>query len=749
VRESVLTQAEGSWISGNFASQSGAGAHVQDGGTLIDFNVTNNHASGSVVIGGDHSDSDFGDGGGVSVVGGVASLVRLVVTNNTAARRGGAVAAVGSAVSVLESLLIQDCIASDGGGIFVGDGGSFDGSAVTNLWDCSASRGGGAFLAGTTGIRRVAMRNLHASEAGGGITCGAGRCAVELVDVLDTSSARFGGHVAVLASAVLDLTDVVLLRATAEDGGSVFMDSGSELHTATTAVSTTQAHHRGGAVYCRGCSAILGPLVIEDSSAREGGGWFVTVYDRGSAGPRGDQAQDHLDDVRIEEVEMTRTTALTRGGSMVVETVWRPHNDPVLQHRQLTTDENFVSTRGEDGSAHHRKLLLGDVCLPLGYDATNVFATASLAAAANTSVVTFQQAVLNGTIQYCVPPRLTMRTVSLSFGTSQAGVGGCIAAFNSTLRHRKLSVTSCNATAGGGMFLNSSTMEGVSENTWSTLEGNEATLASWNTTAAMIAGLDELPSSYAGHGGNVYATGSTSLSRFHVLNGKAWIGGGLALQDGQSTVGHVRVHANVALLHAGGMHASNVALKLDTVTLSANDAAITGGGGHFVDSHGSMDSVSIFHNNAVNGTGIWLQRVTLHGSDNHVYQNPRTHALSTHGGGVFVAAGNCSLSGVRVASCTAQQAGGGVFMSQGASCAFDRMLVRGNVVERATGVGGGVSAESGTSLQLLNSQVLSNVCAGSGTTAWWVCVVTFVSLRSVVAQAVECIQLEGGKAGQA
>ena len=715
VRASTLVQGGGgTYIVYNRASRYGGGVHVQDGGDLQAFNLTGNAALGAVVVGGAHAATDFGDGGAVSAFGGSVRISDSWVADNSAARRGGAIYSVGAVVTADGFVHVMNCAASDGGGLFLGDGSTFDGAAVADVTDTTASRGGAIFMSGSTSINSVVVRATTA-DIGGGLVCSDGECAVVSVDLTGTSATLLGGHAAVLPRAVLRISNVIMLTASATDGGSVFMDSGSELHATDAVVSTTTATDRGGAIYCRGCAAVVGPLTIQDTGARSGGGVFMTAYDRGE-GSKGvvDSSAVLLDDVHVEDVDLRRTTSSGDGGSWLLETVTVPDNDPVAVWRAaqrrlelIPATHNFKPTRS---------LGVMDVCMPLTFDLEDVNAVQALAAEAGVSTSSLRLAVTAGDVAECVPPRITMRNVDIEFGSALAGVGGGMAVYNATILHRKVVISRCNATVGGAMFVNQSRLLGISANTWSTISESTARASSWNSGVAVTNGLPSIRADIVGGGGGVFSTGDSQLSRWTIAGNLAARGAGLAVVDGSLALQDMSLATNLADELGGGIYGVKVALSSTDVLVSHNGADEEGGGTWFNDVEGTSTRMLVTSNNAPVGAGMFTATTHLAGEDNEVTGNPRWEGHTTRGGGIYVAPGNCSFAGFSVRRCSAVQAGGGAYFANGALCTISSSMFVRNRVTSDGGIGAGLAAELGTSMDITDSAFTQNACDGQGST---------------------------------
>lgn len=673
---------------------------MQDGGGIADVNITFNGAPGSVVLGGMHANTDMGDGGGLSAFGGTLVLARMWMFDNVAARRGGAIYAVGAAISTTGHYHLTACTADDGGAMFLKDGGSFDGAPATKIWKTTATRGGAVFMSGDTTLRNMRILDM-AGGVGGALVCADGACNVLDVDVSRSAASVAGGHLAVLPRAVLTVTNVIFTDSTAVDGGAVFLDSAAELRTSGVSISRSTASSRGGVVFCRGCAAVVGPLLLSDATAHEGGGFFMTVYDRGAGGGGSANADvASIDDVLVRNIDMSDTTAIVRGGGFVVDTVWRPDEDPVVAWRR--------------GLSGRRRLLIGDVCTPVGFDATEQSAVAALANEAKASVADMTSALANGTVPACVPPRVTLRGVTVTVARALAGVGGGVAAYNSTILHRDLRVERCNATSGGGLFLNTSTVQGTNPDSWSTVILNQARTLIWDAAVADSSNAPALSSSIVGVGGGVYGVGRCSVSRVVVIANRADVGGGLAFQNGHATLSELRATENRAATHGGGLRAQDVVLVAMQVTIDTNDADQTGGGVSCDRTTGSATELVVQHNNAPKGAGVHMGQSSLIGTQNQVIDNPRWVASTSHGGGLFVSSGNCSISGFVVARCAATAGGGGIFFDDGARCAIRNSAFRRNSVTSAAGRGGGLAATASTVIVIEDSLFAENDCSGDG-----------------------------------
>ena len=206
---------------------------------------------------------------------------------------------------------------------------------------------------------------------------------------------------------------------------------------------------------------------------------------------------------------------------------------------------------------------------------------------------------------------------------------------------------------------------------------------------------------YYGGGGAILNHGALTLNRVTVQNNLAWGGGGGIASSGSLTMNGVTVQNNTAYTLGGGIYTTG-ALTITGGNIQSNlaqgwpDTSAYGGGLYVGGGTATLSGVTIARNAAQGDPGrvggYWDE------VDQVWVSLPPSNGSAGYGGGMFVAAGTVTLSGVTLASNTAQ---GGNGWDGGKDPGTDG----GNAF------GGGLYAAGGT-VTLLNCAVTGNTAKG-------------------------------------
>ena len=224
------------------------------------------------------------DGGGVYVYEGRATLDGGRVVSNTAHRGGGVFVAESTAVLVQTAGAIAGNTASndgDGGGVYIDHGrATLDGGQIVSN---TAKNGGGVFVAESTatftqkGAASIIANNT-ATTNGGGVYMWNGRVTLSDGRILGNTAYNYGGGLCVYEGrATLDGGQIV--SNTAYDGGGVFIfwDTADFIQTgAASVVAGNTADNDGGGVYIyEGRTTLDGGQILGNTAHKQGGGVFA------------------------------------------------------------------------------------------------------------------------------------------------------------------------------------------------------------------------------------------------------------------------------------------------------------------------------------------------------------------------------------------------------------------------------------------------------------------------------------------
>lgn len=228
-------------------------------------------------------------------------------------------------------------------------------------------------------------------------------------------------------------------------------------------------------------------------------------------------------------------------------------------------------------------------------------------------------------------------------------------------------------------------------------------------------------------GGGLYArTGTVLIRQSSVISGNSALGalgpggGILALGDTALTIADSTISSNRAASLGGGVHFSSSTRSLVMHSALVDRNMASGGGGLEIEGPLTMTDSTVSGNVAVHGGGIRaLHALSIQGSV--ISENTATDWDGTNcAGGGIVSFTALDARDTQVLSNTARGGlthakGGGICVSAGVA-RLDGITLRANRAFTSfdeSGTGGGVHAETTTSVQLTNSTVQDNV-ASSG-----------------------------------
>jgi hypothetical protein len=244
-----------------------------------------------------------GQGGGVFIYQGSATLSGTQVLSNSASSGGGVCFWEGNATLNISGGEIGGNSASSGGGVYV-----WEGSATlneTNVNNNSAHSGGGGVYvwAGSATLSETQVLNNSASY-GGGVYVRAGSATLSGTQVLSNSASAWGGGVCDLGGSVT-MSKTQVINNSALYGGGVYEGGGSATLSRTQVVSNS-ARLGGGGVYVDVGSATLNRTQVVSNSARLGGGVYVYgEYDMNGK-------------LNVSGGEISSNSAITYGGGVYV-----------------------------------------------------------------------------------------------------------------------------------------------------------------------------------------------------------------------------------------------------------------------------------------------------------------------------------------------------------------------------------------------------------------------------------------------
>lgn len=241
---------------GNSAARGGAFA-LQGNSDVL--HIINSTVSGNAAT--------QGDGGGLWLSAGEATVSGSTFAFNSASEDGGAVFTSGRSLTITSSNLVDNEAEVFGGGIA-----SQGHSLVINGGSISrnkADQGGGLHLSGSDvvvtgaaiGSASAASADGNTSRIGGGIVAGGGTLMISDSNMLANKASWYGGGIVLDGETSVSISDSTLAYNTAgtpnlnfnprNDGGAIFVGSG-QLSLETTTISDNQAVDNGGGIMAYG-----------------------------------------------------------------------------------------------------------------------------------------------------------------------------------------------------------------------------------------------------------------------------------------------------------------------------------------------------------------------------------------------------------------------------------------------------------------------------------------------------------------
>jgi hypothetical protein len=601
----------------------------------------------------------FGDGSRGDVIG--------IDVHQSAAAVSGGCAAFSRSTVLLKSVTYSLCIATFGGGLYVGelsnivlDGAIMSGNTAINgsgiyvnsstiassvqasdpsrigvIFDdnVAAVAGGGIFVTGSpSSIQRITIENStaplgggvfvansrlavledllirenYATTAGGGLAAETSQVSIGNVTVALNEASSLGGGVYVVNA---KLSGSLMVRAnTAETGAGAASIGGSELD--GTFLSENVATVAGGGLAATSGSLTLHHVIIARCTARTGiGGGLFAVNSRVV-----------FDNLRIESC-----VALQGGGVYVNGSALAGYTQSgALTPLQATLIDNAATDAGGgicivgDGSS------ISDLGVNNATAATGggfAVINARHCTISRTFVGSSLATETGGGAYFTSGSDCTLRDSTLT-NNAAGQPGGGLAVIDSILRHSNLTVSRNTASTGGGIFAASreDTLSVIKLATsgWtrSSIYSNQGDGGGANvwldcTLSCELEGLMITGANLTdGSGGGMFITGpgSAKIAESVFQNNFATLGGGIAVIDSGSTT-------------------------LESVAFLGNTAQTGGGLWSSVSSITIADS--IFYNNTAvtEGGGVFIERASLHADRVLVVENRAGDSQSGVGGG--------------------------------------------------------------------------------------------------------------------
>ncbi|RLN89419.1 hypothetical protein BBJ28_00001218 [Nothophytophthora sp. Chile5] len=542
-------------------------------------------------------------------------------------------------------------------------------------------------------LQGITIENGSASEAGGGIAII--DSIVELSNVsIRANDAQNGGGVMTRDSHVSCTGPVFVTENHAVDGGAIWVNTSTMAGgvEGLNCLSNTASRYGGGLFVVE--TASLENVKLESNQAPNGGGAYVLGATLILAG-----------------VDISECSATIAGGGMLMIDSHVTASEVSLSSGSAPDGGGiyaFSSTISGDmmidscsGTDHGGGIYLTSVSNVVGVSVDNCTATEGGAVYVVDGSVHMESTRLTASFALQRGGGLCVANSSVQLedtylGEDHSGImGGGAFLEDSTIMHRNISVVSCYASEGGGVYLEESAFVAVSTSSQSQITGNQALAA----------------------GGNVFLSSNCSLEQLNITSGGADSGGGIAVNSGTATIRNCSAVNNAAAFGGGiDVKSGSVCVLIDCV-IAMNTADETGGGIAIADAILLHDGMSVVSNTAPLGAGMFATGVIqltkrYEGSPQAWFQaNNATDSASTkgYGGSLYIApASSVNVSGLDMLDGGAYR-GAGVYVDGGILS-----LTNSLIQNCSASSGGGMYANYDSSLELRNCTLQTNFASQSG-----------------------------------
>jgi hypothetical protein len=513
---------------------------------------------------------------------------------------------------------VNSALASNGGGVYIGAGGTFNLTEEGLVTRNSATNGGGVYSAGSAPFDLSGGKiSGNTATNGGGVYVASGSGLTLTKGSIANNTATSGGGVFTAGATsatggVIGGADVYSENV-ATNGGGAYVDAGGTFTLDDGAITYNRATAGGGGVYVAETGAFTLTLgSISDNTAPDGGG----VNTSGTLTLNGGV------------VSYNKATTGSGGGVYIGGGTTTVSGTAAISYNSLAT----TSTNGRGG----------------GIFKAVVTATLTMSGGTidhNTAIVAGGVYIIDSVSGGAVPGGTTLSGTDIEYNTANNAGGVYVSGngVNSFFEITGGSISNNSAPTAGGLYLSwgRGEMSGgeISYNTVTQTSGGGVYVNSASSQFNMSGGSmnnNSAPSTSAGNGGGIYLSGGT-------IN----LSGTAVISD------------NTARGNGGGVYAGG-AFNMSGGTITGNTA--TGnGGGSYVSASGITYAISggvIEDNTATLGGGIYFAVGTANISGITITGNTAT----TSGGGIYMQTNAIvNITGITVVGNTASMYGNGIY----------------------------------------------------------------------------------------
>lgn len=622
------------------------------------------------------------------------------------AQNGGISVGNGAALTVGAGALIQNCYASDGGGVSV-DGGTVTISGGTITKNKVKFNGAGVYVKGG-GTVIVSSGDIAANEAqgnGGGIHLEASSTlTMSGGTAADNTANGNGGGVHLTGGSTGSITGGTISGNAGNNGGGIFADGNALPLSGVNITGNTATGDGGGVRGTGGITITITDSDISGNAAGYGAGLSVnsgstvvmnsgSVVNNNICTNRGGGLNLDSSTLRMNGGEISGNTAGVGGGVLTDKSTMYMYGGEITGN---TASGNGGGIYAEGNS-------------PLTIDTNGAGVPASIRIADN-------KAGAGGGIYAQDVTSITGAEIT---GNTAIDSGGGVFAEGASLALADVSITRNGSGDNGGGIRGTSSTSGITMTiTGSDISGNTAPYGAGmsvnNTSSITMSGTTVTGNVSSDRGGINIDKGTTLTMEDGIISGNTAVyGGGLIVSlNSRFIMESGEISGNTASLYGGGMRIEGSC----TASLTSTDGSIriegnTSANGGGIHNQGTIEitNASIANNEAtVNGGGINAEGETT------ITDANITNNSAVDGGGLFIgSAGSVFLNNTKVTSNTAGKDGGGIRVTGAGS---NLTLNTGATISGNSAMyGGGISAnESSTATMESGSAITGNICTRRG-----------------------------------
>lgn len=480
----------------------------------------------------------------------------------------------------------------------------------------------------------------------------------------------------------IELDGVTLSMNKAVNGSGIFVNESTVSSVLVPSVAGTPlmfaeniASFAGGGVYVLGASSVVQEMKINDSYASVGGGLYIAK----------------ASSMTIADLYIASNYASNDGGGMVLE-------DSFVTADGITVSSNVAGDGGGGMSVMNSKIS-GSVEVVSNTAQTGGGILSAKLSELNGLQISENTATSAGGGVAVTSGTLSLNQIVITNCSAPTGWGGGLFALSAQVIYNDLLIESCNSTRGGGVYVNSSTLAGITQ------DGVTGTRQATISAAS------------ASVGGGLFISGDgAKVSDMVISGGNAENGGGLATVSARGCIisRSVIVNSSATTNGGGAYFKTSEDCELRNLYFYGNEADDSGGGIAIVDSLLTHSNFIVSQNSAKFGGGIFLDSeggestiMQVDGSDSSRSTIDSNSISSSLGGSniCIKSVVSSTVSGMVVTGATLLSgAGGGAYITGEGMAVIENSLFENNYAQQ----GGAIAVSDVANLTLNSVGILGN-----------------------------------------